>query len=66
MVAGELDYSSIFGLTYDIVNDTTESTVQSTIVYPETANFVWIIFLILVPILLSNMLVSVASQALPN
>lgn len=59
MLAGELDYSNIFGLTYEIANDTT---VQNTVVYSETAYFVWVIFLILVPILLSNMLVCAANS----
>ena len=56
MVTGELDYSSAFGLSYDASNDT-EDDVRSYL-YPETVNFVWIVFLILIPILLSNMLVS--------
>ena len=54
MITGELDYSSAFGLSYDITNDTS----METIAYPETANFVWVIFLVFIPILLSNMLVS--------
>ena len=62
MVTGELDYSGVFGLSYDALtatialNGTTEDANRN-IVYPETANFVWVIFLVLIPILLSNMLV---------
>lgn len=59
MITGELDYSDIFGLSYD-VNDTfdMEGDEIQAIQYPETAQFVWVIFLVLIPILLSNMLVS--------
>ena len=58
MITGELDYGSIFGLSYDAINATTaeEENIRN-IPYPETANLVWVIFLVFVPILLSNMLV---------
>ena len=54
MITGELDYSDQFGLSYDATNDT----IVGNIMYPQTANFVWVIFLVFIPILLSNMLVS--------
>lgn len=54
MITGELDYSDAFGLSYDGSNDTAGI---PRLLYPETANFVWVIFLIFIPILLSNMLV---------
>ena len=58
MVTGELDYSSIFGLSYEVSNVSTMESNMRNIKYPEMASFVWIVFLILIPILLSNMLVS--------
>ena len=58
MITGELDYSGVFGLSYKASNDT----LMENILYPETANFVWVIFLVFIPILLSNMLVSEAVQ----
>ena len=61
MIIGELDYSDVFDLSYDVTNATnnTNSIVEdNSISYLETANFVWIVFLVFIPILLSNMLVS--------
>lgn len=62
MITGGLDYSSIFNLSYDTINNTITSTSieedNQAIPYPGAANFVWVIFLVLIPILLSNMLVS--------
>jgi hypothetical protein len=59
MITGTLEYGDIFGLSSGAVNDTImeEESVRN-IPYPGAANFVWVIFLIFVPILLSNMLVS--------
>lgn len=59
MITGELEYTDIFGLSYDVVNDTFTDSDEATdnIPYPQTAQFVWVIFLIVIPILLSNMLV---------
>ena len=57
MISGELDYFNVFGLSYDDSN-LTEDTIRN-IQYPETANFVWVIFLVFIPILLSNMLVGI-------
>ena len=54
MVTGELDYQDVFTLSYD-ANDTS---LFSRNLPEQTANFVWVIFVILVPILLTNMLVS--------
>ena len=57
MVTGELDYQDVFSLSYD----TNESDVLQLFPYsiPEhTANIVWVVFLVLIPILLTNMLVS--------
>ncbi len=56
MVTGELDYSDVFGLSYETNNETIVD--DNIITYPGTANFVWVIFLVFIPILLSNMLVS--------
>ncbi len=58
MITGELDYSDVFGLSYDVINDTMMEENMQNILYPETTNFVWLIFLVFIPILLSNMLVS--------
>ena len=55
MVTGELGYNEAFGLSYEASNN---SDVSSNIMYPETANLVWAVFLVLIPILLTNMLVS--------
>ena len=56
MVTGELDYQDVFSLSYS-VEDSNVVTFTDSI--PEhTANFVWVIFLVLIPILLTNMLVS--------
>ena len=54
MVTGELDYQGVFTLSYD-ANETSQF---SRNLPEETANFVWVIFVILIPILLTNMLVS--------
>jgi hypothetical protein len=62
MITGELDYGDIFGLSYDAINDTMEEESVRNIPYPGAANIVWIVFLILIPILLSNMLVSKVLQ----
>ena len=61
MVTGELDYQDVFSLSYEL--NTNDSDVQ---IYPynipeHTANFVWVVFLVLIPILLTNMLVSIAT-----
>ena len=56
MVTGELDYQDVFGLSYSVA-DSNVVTFEESI--PEhTANFIWVIFLISVPIILTNMLVS--------
>ncbi len=60
MVTGDLGYQDAFGLSYEAVGDDQEIT--SNILYPETANFIWVVFLVLIPILLTNMLVSTAVQ----
>ena len=51
MVTGELDFGSIFGL------DAPASDYVP-IPFHEVSFFMWIIFLILIPIILNNMLVS--------
>ena len=58
-VAGELDYQDFFGLSYEPQESTSAMLYSNrNIIFPNTANFVWILFLIIIPILLSNMLVS--------
>ena len=58
-VAGELEYQDFFGLSYEpLENGDAELYGNRNIIFPNTTNFVWILFLIIVPILLSNMLVS--------
>lgn len=47
-----------FSLSYDGAMQDTELSSNIAMLYPETASFVWIIFLVLIPILLTNMLVS--------
>ena len=61
MVSGDLDYSGVFGLSYDILpNDTiADENTSFKLLYPDMANFVWVLFILLIPIVLSNMLVSV-------
>lgn len=54
MITGELDYSDVFGLSYDAINDTMLEEDIRNIQYPGTAKFVWVIFLVFIPILLSN------------
>ena len=61
MIIGEVDYSDVFGLSYDVTNATNNITVEEEngiLSYLKTANFVWVVFLVFIPILLSNMLVS--------
>ena len=58
MITGELEYSSVFGLSYKDTNDTIFSDDDPRIPYPNTAHLVWVLVLIFIPILLSNMLVS--------
>lgn len=58
MVTGEFDTAGVFGLSYDLTNATVDDSTQNAIQYPQTANFVWVILLVFIPILLSNMLVS--------
>lgn len=54
MVSGELDYQDAFDFSYDVVKDGDPGVNR---VYPKTALFVWVLFVILIPILLNNMLV---------
>ena len=61
MVTGELDYSNVFGLSYDMLPNDTMVDENTNISYPNTANFVWVLFIVLIPIVLSNMLVSLYS-----
>ena len=56
MVAGELDYQDVFGYSYDPSNTTVIGAVRN-IRYMDTALFVWVVFVVLIPIVLSNMLV---------
>ena len=60
MVTGELDYQDVFSLSYELnANDSDVYVQQFPYSIPEhTANFVWVVFLVFVPILLTNMLVS--------
>lgn len=60
MITGALNYFSVFGLSYEATNVTIidDNVTVPSLLYPNTANFVWILFLIFIPILLSNMLVS--------
>ena len=58
-VAGELEYQDIFGISYEPQESASDTLYSNrNIAFPSTANFVWILFLIIIPILLSNMLVS--------
>jgi hypothetical protein len=52
MIAGELDYAGAFGLSYDVSEPEDEGRM-----YPKIAPFIWVLFIILIPILLNNMLV---------
>ena len=54
MATGELDFEELFGFSYDRVQRRN----RMLTFFPQSANFLWIIFLVAVPILLSNMLVS--------
>lgn len=63
MVTGDLGYQDAFGLSYDVVGSNVPQ-ITSSILYPETANFVWVVFLVLIPILLTNMLVSITNNML--
>lgn len=54
MVSGELDYQDVFGFSYD----TNDQEINRNIPFPKTALFVWVLFVVLTPILLNNMLVS--------
>ncbi len=60
MISGELDYTDVFGLNYNATNNTnnTDNLEIRNIQYPVTACIVWVFFLVFIPILLSNMLVS--------
>ena len=63
MVTGELGYMEAFSLSYDGAMQDTALSGNIAMLYPETANFVWVVFLILVPILLTNMLVSIIANS---
>lgn len=52
MVAGELQFESIFSFSYNIEDPTPVENF-------DTAYVTWVAFLILIPILLANMLVSI-------
>lgn len=54
MVSGELDYQDIFGFSYD----SDDGGNNRNIPFPKTALFVWVLFIVLTPIILNNMLVS--------
>lgn len=56
MIAGELNYNDVFDLSYDVID--VEDRAIRNLLYPRTAFFVWVVFIILIPILLNNMLVS--------
>ena len=64
MVTGELDYSDMFGLSYEVLPNGTMVDENTNILYPNTANLVWVLFILLVPIVLSNMLVSLCMNIL--
>ena len=70
MISGRLDYTDVFGLSYSVINDTNDTDnvevdeIRNNILYPESARFVWVIVLVFIPILLSNMLVSETFQYL--
>ena len=51
MVTGELDYSNVFGLSYDMLPNDTMVDENTNILYPD---FVWVLFILLIPIVLSN------------
>ena len=53
MVTGELDFHNTFGFSFDFSDEVTHEIYDRRMAY-----FIWVIFLILVPILLSNTLVS--------
>ena len=57
MVIGELDYQDVFTLSYSADDSHLEFSHN---ISETTADFVWVVFLVLVPILLTNMLVSSA------
>ena len=63
MSAGEVDYNSIFQLTSE--GAASEDEVLSPIPYP-VSFLIWIFFLILMPILLMNLLVSCRPLWLPS
>lgn len=53
MVTGELDFQDTFGFSFD-----GDDIGQARDIYdPNMAFFIWIVFLVVIPILLSNMLV---------
>ena len=56
MVAGELDFHNTFSFSFDFNYEKTHEIYDRRMAY-----FVWIIFLIVIPILLSNTLVSMQS-----
>ena len=51
MTIGEFDFDTIF------FNSQEDAEAGNDLFYPEIAYFLWIVFIILMPILLSNMLV---------
>ena len=51
MTIGEFDFDTIF------FNSQEDAEAGNDLLYPEIAYFLWIVFIILMPILLSNMLV---------
>ena len=57
MVSGEIDYQDVFGFSYDLSNSSSVVGTERNIRYLHTALFVWVVFVVLIPILLSNMLV---------
>ena len=59
MTIGELQYEDIFDLSYNNVErENPSSPVGQIETFPRTAQIVWIIFIVLTPVLLSNMLVT--------
>ncbi len=53
MVTGDLDFQDTFGISFSV-----DETASRNLYDRSMANFVWILFLVLIPIVLSNMLVS--------
>ena len=59
MTTGELQYESIYDLSYnDVKRENPLSPVGQIKTFPTTAQIVWVVFIILTPFLLSNMLVT--------